>query len=600
MSIAPDFDPAVAASGPRVASSPGRPRLRVVDDETSIPEADGTALLAPALRAWLAAERPASACAGIGVLQAAVALVADHLLFDAADPGWPDRDRLLASADLQDLLDGIFALSASAGCAASPAETRAPRPARPTGLGAAVGMALAERVLAARFGRSLVDHRTWLLAGPAELSDGASHEAASLAGEWKLERLTVLAAYGWATRIVDPADSVALSAGFGTAKRARKPTLLACRAERPEAPPPAVIDEAMLAAWRALGTAHASTRRGWLKRFAHHPRRAEFERVRAGTAPDGLDATFERLREAFVAAHEPLPTSTVSERILQALLAAVPELAVGTADIRPAPPQGAVPLVSGAAGRWLRAGPREQGLAAAMDGMAAHGGLLPIGVTVCALGEALRPALWRAASLGLRVVHVLTCAAGEPGDPTDVRTADQLASLRAAPNLLVLHPADALETLECWEVALRRNDGPSLLVLSREARPPLRAICDRNCSERGGYVLAEAQGPRRAALIAAGSAVALAMTVRARLAAERIYVAVVSLPCWALFARADAEYRAQVLGDAPRFGIEPGGGFGWERWLGERGTFIGAASEGGPAPLSADAIAGLIRERLSH
>lgn len=626
MSIAPDYDPAKAASGPLVmaAAQNSAARERVADPETTADAAADrrTAALAawlraaPAVPASVGATGRAAAVPGPGLLRAVAVLIGEHTSFDAADPAWADRDRLLASPELQGVLHGILALCGHADEAGGSAwpERQPGRVASACCLGWAVGMALAERTLAGRFGRSLVDHRTWLLAGPSELSDGASHEAASLAGQLRLERLTVLwdatqeplvddmlrrfAAYGWTARAVAAGEPAALDAALSSARRSRKPTLIACRSGQDEGASAAAHapggDE-----WVSVGAACASVRRGWLKRLAHHPRRADFERVRAATAPDGIDAVFARLRAEFSDSREPLPTCAASARVLEALMPLMPELAGATADVRPGNAGDPVPAFrNGAAfGRWLQLGAREHGLAAAMDGMAVHGGVLPVGVTVRAPGEALYPALWRAARLGLRLVHVLSA------DPAEVGEAgDQLASLRAIPNLLVLEPADAMETVECWEVALRRTGGPSLLVVSREARPALRSAAAQNCSEHGGYVLAEAQGPRRAALIAAGSAVALAMSVRARLAAERIYVAVVSLPCWALFARADAAYQAQVLGDAPRFGLDPGAGFGWERWLGEQGTFIGASGEAqssGGLPLDADAIAGMIRERLS-
>ncbi len=504
------------------------------------------------------------------------------------------------------------------------------------GLGAAVGMALAERTLAARFGRSLVDHRTWVLAAGADLSHGLSHEAASLAGQLRLDRLAVLwdqdaasgeglpaedtlrrfGAYGWTTRGVDAADPAALAAALGLAMRARKPTLLAYRGAPagipgriPARPPWSASTAAALEAWRRIGARGATARRGWLKRLAHHPRRVEFERVTAGRLPATLPETLAQVREALAQGCEAVATAAASDRMLEALLPALPELVGGTADPRRAAAgelaageaaAGEV-AVGGVGGRWVQVGAREAGLAAALDGMAAHGGLLPVGATACALGEALRPALWRAARLGLREIHVLTCDPPDAARRPEALAAEQLASLRAVPNLLLLHPADALETAECWEIALRREAGPSLLVVSREARPLLQpgqhAAGAPNRSARGGYVLAEAQGERQAALIAVGAAVAVAMAARARLAAERITVAVVSLPCWSLFADADPAWRAEVLGPAVRFGIEPGAGFGWERWLGDGGVFIGDGPDGsGP---TADAVVERVRARLA-
>jgi transketolase len=200
------------------------------------------------------------------------------------------------------------------------------------------------------------------------------------------------------------------------------------------------------------------------------------------------------------------------------------------------------------------------------------------------LSDYLRPALRLAAIMRQRVIYVLTrdsIGLGEDG-PTQ-QPVEHLASLRAMPNLHVLRPCDAMETAECWELAMRRTDGPTLLVLSRQALPAWRTDATENRCGRGGYVLAEAEGPRRATLIATGSEVPIAMAARQKLAGENIAAAVVSLPCWELFGQQDEAYRAQVLGGAPRIGIEAGGGFGWERWLGPEGTFIGMTGFGASA-----------------
>ena len=220
-------------------------------------------------------------------------------------------------------------------------------------------------------------------------------------------------------------------------------------------------------------------------------------------------------------------------------------------------------------------------MAAAMNGMALHGGMIPFGGTFLAFADYLRPALRLAALMRLRMIFVLThdsIGLGEDG-PTH-QPAEQLASLRAMPNLRVFRPADTAETAECWELALRHGDGPSLLVLSRQRLPALRSDAGENRCSRGGYVLAEAEGPRQATLIASGSEVALAMAAREALACEAVKVAVVSLPCWELFSSQDDAYRIGVLGGVPRFGIEAAVGFGWERWLGTDGQFIGLAGYG--------------------
>ena len=555
--------------------------------------------------------RSAAACDGSeqesASVDAASVLWTRFLKFDGADAGWPDRDR--------------FVLSPGYGAGLHRALLRLtgvpdgqPEAPRGHGFADAVGMALAERFLAARFGRTLVDHRTWALASAGDLMQGVSHEAASLAGHLKLERLTVLwddaagqdadaassedtlrrfAAYGWATKSVERHDHAALAAAFGMAMRSRKPTLIASRAAAPAAPARSglALDDASTAArWRAAGQRGSAARRGWLKRLAHHARRAEFERVTAGVLPEALAASLRDVKSGFAAARAGMATGAASEAVLVAVQAVLPELVGGAADPASPAARPARPQPGGFASRFLHFGAREHGMAAAMNGMAAHGGVLPYGGTVSALSESMRPALRLAALMKNRVVHVLT---------HESRAVEHLASLRAVPNLHVLRPADAIETAECWELALRRDDGPSLLVLGRDEQPSLRAeaVCNR-CAE-GGYVLAEADGERRATLIATGSEVAVALAARARLAAERIAVAVVSLPCWDLFARAGAAHHARVLGEALRFGIEAGSGFGWERWLGPDGVFIGCEDFAAAADLTPEAIAATVRRCLA-
>ncbi len=224
-------------------------------------------------------------------------------------------------------------------------------------------------------------------------------------------------------------------------------------------------------------------------------------------------------------------------------------------------------------------------MAAAMNGLSLHGGLIPYGGTFFVFTDYMRPAIRLAALMHIRAIHVLThdsIGLGEDG-PTH-QPIEQLASFRAMPNVLVLRPADAIETEEAWELAIRNTTGPTLLVLSRQAVPALRMQANGNKSARGAYVLAEAEGKRAATIIATGTEVALAMGARAKLAAEGIQVAVVSAPSFELFARQDAGYQAEVLGSAPRIGVEAACGFGWERWLGANGTFIGMTGFGASAP----------------
>ena len=648
--------------------------------------------MADALRALAidAVERARSGHPGLpmGMADAATVLWTRFHAFDAADPRWPDRDRFVLSAGHGAmLLYALLHLTGHDGMGIaelqrfrqlhSPAAGHpefGEHPAIETttgplgqGIGTAVGMALAERLMAARFGRSLVDHRTWVIASDGDLMEGISHEAASLAGHLRLDKLTVLwddnevsidghtglahsddqlkrfAAYGWAVRRVDGHDEAQVAAALSLALRSKKPMLIACRtviglgaptnagsAARHGAPlgeaeaqaakaalgwsyAPFMVPDGVAEQWRAAGARGARRRRAWLKRLARHPQRAEFERVMAGQLPGNFHETVAALRAELAETRPRLATRAASRRVLEALVPALPELVGGSADLTGSnltQVKGMAPVVAGGyGGRYVHYGIREHGMAAAMNGMALHGGVIPYGGTFFVFSDYMRPALRLAALMRRRVIHVMThdsIGLGEDG-PTH-QPVEHLASLRAMPNLFVFRPADAVETAECWDLALRRADGPSLLVLSRQALPALRADAAENRCARGGYVLAEADGPRRATLIATGSEVAIAMAARAALAGEGLPVAVVSLPCWELFAAQDRTWREGVLGGAPRIGVEAGSGFGWERWLGSDGVFIGLDRFGASAPcedlyrevgITREAIVACVRRRMT-
>jgi transketolase len=511
------------------------------------------------------------------------------------------------------------------------------------GLATAVGMALAERLLAAKFGKSLVDHRTWVIAGDGCLMEGISHEAGALAGHLKLNKLTVLfddnsisidggtdmatsedplkrfAAYGWAVRRIDGHDFEQIEAALKFAQKSAKPTMIACKtiiglgaptkagtagahgaalggAEAEGAKTalgwphlPFVVPEDVAAPWKAAGMRGASSRRAWLKRVQKHPQKAEFERVMAGKLPEGWAEAMSAYKASLASTMPKMATRQSSQKALEVLVPAIPELVGGSADLTGSN----LTLVKGMAGvvpdnfaaRYIYYGVREHGMAAAMNGISLHGGLIPYGGTFFVFSDYMRPAIRLAALMGVRAIHVLThdsIGLGEDG-PTH-QPIEHLASLRAMPNVLVLRPADAMETAECWELAIRNATGPSLLVLSRQAVPALRAESNGNKCARGAYVLAEAAGARAATLIATGSEVSLAMTAREALAKEGIPVAVVSAPSFELFGQQDASYQAAVLGTAPRVGIEAAAGFGWERWLGPDGIFIGMSGFGASAP----------------
>ena len=624
----------------------------------------------------------------MGMADAATALYSRVLKFDAADPRWPDRDRFVLSAGHGSML--LYALLYLTGydgmgiedikqfrqlhaiTAGHPEYGEHPGIETTTGplgqgIANAVGMALAERMLASRFGKSLVDHRTWCIVGDGCLMEGISHEAIGIAGHLKLEKLTVLwddnsvsidgstelavsedqlrrfAAAGWATKRVDGHDFAAVAAALSASLRSKKPTLIACKTiiglgaptkagtngvhGSPLGPveaqgakaalgwnePPFEIPDGLLERWHAVGARGAGARRAWLKRLARHPMRAEFERVISGKLPDSFFEALAALKTDIVETKPKLASRQASQKVLDALVPATPELIGGSADLTGSN----LTFVKGMgsvspgnyAGRYIHWGVREHGMASACNGIAVHGGLIPYDATFFAFTDYMRPSIRLAALMRIRVIHVMThdsIGLGEDG-PTH-QPVEHLASLRAMPNLHVFRPADTLETAECWELAIRRADGPSILVLTRQALPAMRFDATENRTARGGYVLAEADGPRQATLIATGSEVAIAMDARTALAAEGISVAVVSLPCWELFAQQDESYRAEVLGTAQRIGIEAAVEFGWERWLGPDGIFIGMKGFGASAPfeklyeafgITPEAIAAAVRKQVA-
>ena len=647
--------------------------------------------MADAIRALAidAVERAKSGHPGMpmGMADVATVLFSQFVKFDAADPRWPDRDRFVLSAGHGSmLLYAILHLTGQPGmtiddiqhfrqvhspAAGHPEYGEAPGIETTTGplgqgIGNAVGMALAERILAARFGKSLVDHRTWAICGDGCLQEGVSHEAASLAGHLNLDKLTLLwddnkvtidgptdlsftddtlkrfQSYGWAVRRVDGHDTAEVAAALAWAVRTPRPVLIACKTiigfsapkkagtaashGSPLGPEEAAaaksalgwnhpafeVPEGLRERWEAVGRRSAGTRRTWLKRLAKHPMKADFERAVAGRLPEAWHEALAALRAKTAEEKPKLATRIAGQRALEALVPSIPEMVGGSADLTGSNNTNVkgIPSVKPGdfSGRYVHYGVREHGMAAAMNGMALHGGIIPYSGAFLVFADYMRPAIRLAALMRQRVIHVLThdsIGLGEDG-PTH-QPVETLAGLRAIPHLFVFRPGDAMETAECWELAVKRSDGPSVMALSRQGLTAYRGEAGENRCARGGYVVEEASGPRRATLIATGSEVSIALVARAALEAENIPTAVVSLPCWELFAAQDASYREQVLGQALRVGIEAAVGFGWERWLGPEGLFIGMEGFGASGPvedlyrhfgITAEAVTAAVKKRI--
>jgi transketolase len=491
-------------------------------------------------------------------------LLARHLRFDAADPLWADRDRVVVSKPASCLGQAATSLL---GAPHPPFHTAS------QALGCATGMALAERTLAARFGRSLVDHRTWVFGTGTELATGASLEAAWLAGHWRLGRLTLIetvpasdapglacfSANGWSVRRVAAQDAGEIASAMSAALRSVRPTLIAVvrptsrPARDPAAPPGDPESEGGLlaesqAAWRITGRRAAGARRAWLKRLARHASRQDFDQA----AGPRLTA---RWHTALVEPGPLLPPGETMISTAAALRAAMARLATAMPDLMLLPASG--PTANLAAG-----------VAAALCGAAMHDGLLPIGTHTLGELEQVRPALREAASQGLRLIQVLV----EPANPCPV--GGELACLRAMRNVAVFRPADASELLECFDLALRRSAGPSVVLVSEARQSLLSDRPSRTRSARGGHIVAEAARAREVTLIATGTDMRTAIAAHRALTGAGVMAALVSLPCWDLFAQQDPAWRERVLGEAPRVALEAGGVLGWERWIGNDGLFV--------------------------
>ena len=602
----------------------------------------------------------------MGMADVATVLFNRFLKFDPAAPEWPDRDRFVLSAGHGSML--IYSLlhltgyadmtmdeirnfrqlgSRTAGHpeyghAAGIETTTGPLG---QGIATAVGMALAERHLAAQFD-GLVDHHTYVIAGDGCLMEGVSHEAASLAGHLRLNRLIVLfddngisidgptslaesddtlkrfEAYGWVATRVDGHDNEAVAAAIAAAQKSDRPSLIACRTVIGYGAPnkqgssathgaalgdaeiaaarkaldwphePFVVPADILAAWRKAGSRGAAARAAWEKKLAGHAGRAEFERRISGTLPAGLGKAVADYKAQLAAEPQKVATRKASEMALEVLCAAAPEMIGGSADLTGSNNTRTKPMADIQAGSYggtyVRYGVREHGMAAAMSGMALHRGVIPFGGTFLVFTDYCRPSIRLAALMGQRVIYVMThdsIGLGEDG-PTH-QPVEHLAALRAIPNLNVFRPADTVETMECWQLALEASGTPSVLALSRQNLPQVRTdITPENLCAKGAYVLRQADGGAyRATILATGSEVEIALAARDKLQAEGIPTRVVSMPSWELFRAQPAAYRAGILDCTKALvAVEAASSFGWSEMTGGHGHFVGMTGFGASAP----------------
>ena len=629
----------------------------------------------------------------MGMADVATVLFTRFLKFDAAHPDWPDRDRFMLSAGHGSML--LYALLYLTGYPEMELEElknfrqlHSRTPGHPEyghapgietttgplgqGLGNAVGMALAERLLNRRYGDAIVDHYTYCVAGDGCLMEGVSQEAISLAGHLKLGRLIVLfddnevsidgptglavsddqierfKASHWHTARIDGHDPEAIALAIENAKQVTdRPSLIACRTIIGYGAPskagtaathgsplgeeevkgareklhwhhqPFEVPKPILAGWRAAGSRHRRAYEAWsaaAKRLDASARAGLTDPI-DDKVKAAIVATVAAVKSDFVREGAKLATRQSSQKVLEKLLPAIPGLIGGSADLTGS--NGTLTKLHSTikpgdfAGNYLHYGVREHGMAAAMNGMSLHGGIVPYGGTFLIFSDYCRPSIRLSALMQQRVIYVMThdsIGLGEDG-PTH-QPVEHLAALRAVPNLNVMRPADQVECAECWELALLSTTTPTILALTRQGVPLLRtAPAAENLSAKGAYVLIEPKGARDVTLIGTGSEVALAVEAAKALEGEGISAAVVSMPCWELFEAQSKSYQNTVLGVGPRVAVEAAVPFGWSRWLGPEGAFIGMHGFGASAPaqhlykhfgITAEAVAAAARELIGR
>jgi transketolase len=605
----------------------------------------------------------------MGAADIATVLFTQFLKFDAADPKWPDRDRFVLSAGHGSML--LYALLYLTGNTEMTLDQLkhfrqlgSLTPGHPEnfhtkgietttgplgqGIATSVGMALAERMLAAEFGKKIVDHHTYVLVSDGDLMEGISQEAIALAGHWKLNKLIVLyddngisidgptslsdsvdqvkrfKSAGWQAELIDGQDQRAIAAAITRAQKSNKPSLIACKTTIGYGAPtkagtakahgealgaeelkgakenlgislePFSVPDDVLKSWREAGSRGAAAHREWEARFAtlSSRKRGEFERRLRHERPPALAKVLRAHKKSLLETPQNIATRKSSESAIDAIVTAMPmEFVAGSADLTGSNNNKAKTAVDFSAktpkGRFVHYGIREHGMAAALNGIFLHGGFAPNGATFLVFTDYARPAMRIAALMGAGVVYVMThdsIGLGEDG-PTH-QPVEHLAALRAIPNMRVFRPCDAIEVTECWELALNRIDGPTVLALTRQNLPQLRTTApnDHPCSH-GAYELVAAQGEAKVSLFASGSEVEIAVTAQKQLVERGIASRVVSVPSLELLLAQPADRQQAIIGQAPvKVAIEAAVRWGWDAVIGRDGEFIGMHGFGASAP----------------
>jgi len=605
----------------------------------------------------------------MGMADVATVLFNDFMKFNPQDPNWPDRDRFVLSAGHGSML--IYSLLHLTGydsismddirnfrqlgspCAGHPEFGEAAGIETTTGplgqgIANAVGMAMAEKLQAARYGADIADHYTYVIAGDGCLMEGISHEAISLAGHLNLSKMIVLfddngitidgstditvsddqgarfAASGWHVQSIDGHDTAAIADAIRAAKADDRPSMIACKTTIGFGSPnkqgtagthgaplgddeialtreaigwphaPYVIPNDVMSAWRAAGTRSADAYAAWQDRLAALPadKRDAFNAANAGELPASLNGAIQAYKKDLAADPQKVATRKASQMALEVINGEVAQTIGGSADLtgsnntnssqmQPVTPDDF-------SGSFVHYGVREHGMAAAMNGIALHGGFIPYSGTFLVFTDYCRPSIRLSALMKQRVIYVMThdsIGLGEDG-PTH-QPVEHVSSLRAMPNLNVYRPADVVETIECWQLALESAETPSVIALTRQGLAQVRTDyeADNLCS-RGAYEVSAASSDAAVTLLATGSEVAIALDAQKTLEADGIATKVVSVPSFELFAQQDDDYRAGILGNGVRIGIEAGVRQGWESLIGDKGGFVGMDSFGASAPIN--------------
>ena len=602
----------------------------------------------------------------MGMADAATVLFSKFLKFDPKDPEWPDRDRFVLSAGHGSML--IYSLLHLTGykgvsmeqlknfrqlgsnTAGHPEYGHTPGVETTTGplgqgIANAVGFALAERHMNARYGDDVVDHHTYVIAGDGCLMEGISQEAIALAGHLKLNRLILLwddnnisidgsielsdstdqhkrfQASGWKTIAVDGHNPRKIANAIRTAKKSEKPTMIACKTTIGKGAPnkggtskahgsplgddeiglvrenlgwpydPFDVPESVYKMWARCGRKGRRENKAWKLRLKSHSKVTDFNRAVSGALNEGWEDAMQSYKDALATEKPSLATRASSCNALKVLTKSLTDMISGSADLegsnKTRTPSTVPDIQAGEyGGRYVNYGIREHAMAATMNGMALHGGVIPYAGTFLVFADYCRPSIRLSGLMGTRVIYVMThdsIGVGEDG-PTH-QPVEHVASLRAIPNVYTFRPADALETAECWELAVQREDGPSVMALTRQNVPALRDDASRNQCERGAYVLEIGEGSDDIVLLASGSEVQLAVSARESLKTEGISARVVSVPCLDLFLDQDEKYIRSVIGkDLPKVAVEAGIRQGWGRILNRNDGFVGMNSFGASAP----------------